>query len=329
MCVANLLQMLISVGKVTNCLRRGPWSAMSWKLPPLSTLRLFEAAARLSSFKIAAEDLHLTPSAVSHGVHALEAWLGAQLFTRTKRGISLTDAGTSYLPYVHDALAQISDGAARVAGRRLTGQLSISVCPTFAIRWLIPRLRTFRAKHPDIVVTVNTSQRCPEFPLNGVDVAIRLASAHRVNGTGFRLTRESLIPVLSPRLLNAAREIPLLEVLRTFPLIHVTTSSEDWAYWVEGAGIRDAVPLERGLHFDTIQLALEAAIQGLGLAIGRHPLADRDIASGTLTALNAPLVASTASYWLVGAELTFERPEEKFFRRWLTEEVQRDGTEDR
>jgi DNA-binding transcriptional LysR family regulator len=147
---------------------------MAFRLPPLSTLRIFEAAGRLLSFREAAEQLHVTPSAISHGIQLLEDWLGVALFVRGSRGLTLTEAGNAYYPYVSEALSLLVRGTDGIPGRAPRNALSISSAPTFAHSWLIPRLDDFRARHPDISIVIDTEHRHVEFPLDGVDLAIRM-----------------------------------------------------------------------------------------------------------------------------------------------------------
>ncbi|MGE0748030.1 MAG: LysR substrate-binding domain-containing protein [Rhodospirillales bacterium] len=293
---------------------------MAYKLPPLSALRLFEAAGRHLSFKAAAAELNLTPSAVSHGIQTLEDWLGAPLFHRGARGLALTPAGAAYLPEVAAALARLAQATAAVPGRKATGVLSISVAPTFASRWLVPRLAGFTALYPDIAVTIDTERRQVELPVAGCDLAIRIGAGRRGAGTWARLVRESLMPVCAPGAME--RHGPALLDGGLLPLIHVTTVSEEWAAWYARAG-RAPPALDGGLRFDTVHLALEAAAQGLGIALGRVPLVDGDLDGGRLVALG-PAVPGSLSYWLVGAEAAFERPEIRLFRRWLLDAA-RDG----
>src|SRR5262249_11426792 len=296
---------------------------MSPRLPPLNGLRLFEAAARQGSFKRAAEELHVTPSAVSHAVQALEEWLGSELFHRGARGLTLTPAGSQFAASVGAAIALIAAATERLPGRRATGMLSVSSAPTFATRWLLPRLPRFAEQYPDIQVSIDTSLRHVELPLDGIDLAIRMAREAKPNGTWIRLIAESLVPVCSPSV-RARLGDRLLEIFSDVPLIHVTSVSENWAEWFRGAGI-DPPDLKRGLRVDTIQMSLEAAAQGLGIALGRKPLIDDALAQGDLVEAGGPVVPGAMSYWLVGAESTFERPEIKLFRSWLLSELDSQG----
>lgn len=290
---------------------------MAFRLPPLSSLRLFEAAARHQSFKRAAEELHITPSAVSHGVNGLEDWLGAELFHRGVRGLVLTPAGAAYAEAVTQALTIMALATERVPGRAPTGTLSVSSAPTFANRWLLPRLSRFRSAYPDIRVSIDTAHRQIEFPLDGKDLAIRLAPRETADKGWTHLVQEHLFPVCAPTVLASMQGE---DIFSRVPLIHVTSISEDWDAWFAAAGIRTP-GAESGLHVDTVQMAFEAAAQGLGIALGRSPLVDDDVAQGRLVRATGPVVASNLGYWLVGAEGSFDRPETKAFRRWLLGEL--------
>ena len=172
---------------------------MAFRLPPLSSLRVFEAAARHASFRKAAEELNLTASAVSHGVQTLESWLGVELFHRETRGLRLTGAGEVYAPLVNQALTVLAKATDQLPGRKATGTLSVSVAPTFAHRILLPRLEHFALQFPDIRVRIDTSQRLVDLTLDDFDVAIRFAPMKKPASNWTLLAKETLVPVCSPR----------------------------------------------------------------------------------------------------------------------------------
>lgn len=298
---------------------------MAYRLPPLSTLRVFEAAGRLLSFKAAAEELGITPSAVSHSIQTLEDWLGVPVFVRNNRSLSLSPAGVAYLPRVRDALVALSEATAAVPGRLGGDPLRISVAPTFALRWLLPRLPAFQQANPEVTVSIDTDQRVVEFPRDGFDLAIRMGRGGWASVRAERLVTERLIPVCTPAL---AARLRTPADLRSVPLLHVVSVREDWRAWAAARGV-DALDLRRGLRFDTVHLALDAALQGLGVAIGHKPLTDgtlagADRADGGLVEVLGPPVASESAYWLVTGNQGPLRPEAARFRDWLFDQLAAD-----
>jgi len=290
---------------------------MAFKLPPLNSLRVFEAAARHNSFRQAADELNITASAVSHGMQTLEDWLGVELFFRETRGLRLTPAGEAYLPLISDALAMLAKATEQLPGRKGTGKLVVSSAPTFANRLLLPRLADFTEKHPELQVTLNTSRRFVDLPLDAVDVAIRMATEAASAPYWTELMKEFLVPVCAPKVKAQLQKLDPSKLFGSTPLIHVTTISSGWADWFAKTGIAPPPNLDDGLRVDTVQMAFEAAIQGLGLALGRRPLVDDDLSAGRLVVAVDRTVPSGSSYWFVSAETNFEKPEVKLFRKWL------------
>lgn len=290
---------------------------MAYRLPPLSTLRLFEAAARLSSFKAAAEELHVTPSAVSHGVQSLEQWLGLRLFVRGTRTLTLTKDGTAFLPQVQQALSLLATAVESLPGRRARGRLSISAAPTFASRWLVTQLPRFQALHPEIQVAIDTQFRQVDFPRDGVDLAIRLGIGPWPGLDAMKLLDEVVVPVCAPEL---AQQIRRVEDLATTTLLRVASASHDWDRWFEAAGQPPVTP-KRTLVFDTIHMALDAAARGLGVVLGRHPLFHEELASGLLVPVLGPPRRFSTAYWLVTSPDYLRRPEVAAFRSWIKQVI--------
>jgi DNA-binding transcriptional LysR family regulator len=280
-------------------------------------MRLFEAAGRHLSFKAAAEDLCITPSAISHGVQTLEEWLGVELFIRGNRSLTLSDAGAAYLPQVQAALEMLSRASETVPGRRPTGRLAVSVPPTFGMRWLLPRLLRFNERHPRIEVTVDTSHRRVEFSRDGIDIAIRMGKGDWPGLHSTCLVRERLVPVCAPHL---APSIRTAADLCKSTLLHVTKASEDWAGWAALADV-DIADSTGGLRFDTIQMALEAAVGGFGIALGRMPLIEQDLTANRLVQILGPPRFCSTGYWLVMQRETVLQPEVNAFRNWINAEL--------
>jgi DNA-binding transcriptional LysR family regulator len=304
---------------------------MALRLPPLSALRLFEAAGRHASFKLAAEELHLTPSAVSHGIVSLENWLGIALFERGPRGLTLTEAARDYLPYVAEALTLIATGTQRLPSKRADRKIAISSAPAFASRVLLPNLQRFRARHPDIAIAIDTAHRQVGFPVDGVDLAIRMSRGPWPGLASTRLLGARLVPVCAPSYAaslaaanpnGGANGGPATIDLTRATLIHLSSATEDWSMWADAVGLT-GLDLSRGLIVDTVELAVEAAIAGLGVVMGRRPLIDRELADARLAAVSTRSVEAATAYWLVGAEAIQARPDIVAFKRWVVEEVER------
>lgn len=300
---------------------------MVFRLPPLSSLRVFEAAARHNSFRKAADELNLTASAISHGIQTLENWLGVELFHRGPRGLQLTDAGKRYAPMVNEALGVLAKATEQLPGRKATGTLSISSAPTFAHRILLPRLPLFSAQCPGLQITIDTSQRFVDLALDDVDIAIRFASIEKSEPDWTLLATETLTPVCSPAINKQFGGAEVATVLSLMPLIHVTAASTDWAHWFAESGLEVPSSISDGLRVDNIQMAFEAAIRGLGAVLGRSPLVDDDIASGRLVPLPGRTVPSGNGYWLITALTDFQKPEVKQFRQWLLSEFEDGGAQ--
>jgi len=274
---------------------------MAFRLPPLSSLRVFEAAARHNSFRKAADELNLTASAVSHGVQTLENWLGVELFYREARRLRLTSAGEIYAPLVNQALSVLAKATEQLPGRKATGTLSVSSAPTFANRSLLPCLENFATQFPDIRVTIDTSQRLVDLTLDDFDVAIRPGSTEKPAPNWTLLALETLMPVCSPAMKKDLGVSVAADLLSRAPLIHVTSVSADWNHWFRANGIEVPVSIDSGLRVDTVQMAFEAAIRGLGVVLRRRPLVDADITAGRLVPLVSQAIPSGSGYWLVAA----------------------------
>jgi LysR family transcriptional regulator, glycine cleavage system transcriptional activator len=293
---------------------------MALRLPPLTALRLFEAAGRHNSFKLAAAELAITPSAVSHGIRTLEDWLNVELFERNPGQLVLTPAGSDYLKFVADALAMIATGTQRLPRWRAERRVIVSCAPTFAARLLLPRLDRFRARHPEIGLTIDTSHRQVNLPVDGVDLAIRRGRTPWPGLSSLPFFAETLVPVCAPAYLETVLGADGEADLDAAALIHVSSVTEDWQAWMEATG-RPYREAGGALQIDTIHLAHEAAAAGLGIAIGRIPLCDRELAQGVLVRAASPAIVGATAYWLVGADAAETRPDIALFKDWLIEEM--------
>lgn len=301
---------------------------MGYRLPPLNTLRTFEAAARLLSFKAASEEVHVTPSAVSHAIQTLEDWLGVTLFVRDPKGLLLTQAGQSYQRYVSEAITLLARGTQGLPGFAPRNVLSISCAPTFASRWLIPNLKHFQEAYPKISVLIDTTHRRVAFPGDDVDIAIRRGEGPWPGLFTVPLAQETLFPVASPNYLDTCGPIETIDDLTRHTLLRVGSITEDWPSWFEQAASTPIIA-KNELRFDAIHLALDAAAHGLGVALGRSPLIDEDIAAGRLVKVMDPVISGATKHWLVCSLESSDWPEISNFRMWITERLQLATTESR
>ncbi|TXH80659.1 MAG: LysR family transcriptional regulator [Rhizobium sp.] len=295
--------------------------AMPLRLPPLPSLRQFEAAARHKSFTRAAEELGQTASAVSHAIDSLETWLGASLFSRTARGVVLTSAGQYFLPYVSEGLSTIALGTRRLPGRRTERHLVISATSTFAQRFLIPKLPLFRKRHPGIRLTIDTANRQMLFPLDGADMSVRYGAGVWPDARSELLFRERLIPVASPEYLASVTKRGSVD-WSAVTFLRLTSVEQDWSAWIDASGTRVMIGDE--LCFDTVHLVCEAAAMGLGMALGRLPIVSSQLDSGRLKAAAGQPVETDAGYWVVSPLGQEMRTAARAFREWLLEEVRDD-----
>jgi LysR family transcriptional regulator, glycine cleavage system transcriptional activator len=271
-------------------------------LPPLGTLRTFEAVARHLSFTMAATDLALTQSAVSHQIRALEDHLGARLFQRRHRGIEMTPEGQTFLEGVRAGLDSILFATERIRNQNRVGVLTVASPAAFAIWWLVPRLGRFAALHPDIEVRIATIDgREPDLLRDGIEVAIvkRSAKAAARNPLEMPLLSEVVFPVCSPSLLNGASSLRSPLDMAKYPLIECDAAeAEDsefgWPAWLARLGMNGAPPPRR-LRFSEFGPALSAAVDGLGIALGRSPMVDAELAAGRLVRPFPKRVAAKAS----------------------------------
>ncbi len=297
---------------------------MGRRLPPLNALRAFEAAARHLSFTKAAEELSITPSAISHQIRGLEAHLGVRLFRRAGRSLMLTDEGQSYLPALRDAFDAIHAATSRLAVRKAAGPLTVSLLSSFAVRWLIPRLRRFQASQPEIEVRLSTAARPVDFRREDIDCAIRHGRGQWPGLTADLLLAEDLFPVCSPKLLEGRHPLKAPRDLVHHSLFHIAMRRDDWQVWLNAVGIADIDP-ERGPVFETSDLALRAAAEGLGVAIASSALVEDDLEKGRLVAPFDVRLPTNSGYYFVVPEDRREQPKIAAFRAWLLEEVQRDA----
>jgi LysR family transcriptional regulator, glycine cleavage system transcriptional activator len=291
-------------------------------LPPLNAMHAFEAAARQLSFTRAAAELHVTQAAVSHQVKALEEHLGVKLFRRLPRRLLLTDEGQSYARALGDAFSRLAEATARLHARDARRLLTVSVIPSFAARWLVPRLGRFRELHPDIDVRVAPTAALADFARDDVDVGIRFGPARRFPGLRVDLVLgDEMFPVCSPRLRRGPRALRDPDDLRHHTLLH-DEGHEQWRAWLAAAGLR-GLDAGRGPIFTDASMLLQAAAEGQGVAIARRVLAEDELHRGRLVRPFPLALPTERAYWLVSPRATAEQPKIRAFRDWLLAEAGR------
>lgn len=292
---------------------------MKRRLPSLNALKAFEASARHESFTRAAGELFVTQGAISQQVKALEDELGVKLFQREHQKLALTDAGRNYLGVVRDAFDRLATGTERLLQRQSAGLLNVSTSPNFAAKWLVHRLGRFSEAHPEIDLRISASMQHVDFAREEVDLAVRHGDGRWPGLHVTRLCVEELFPVCSPGLLRGSKPLAKPADLRRHSLLHAN-DAKHWSMWLDRARV-SGVDVDRGVVFSQASMAIDAAIQGQGVAMARTALAAWDLLEGRLVrpfplALEAPF-----ALWIVCPKATAELPKIATFRQWLLEEA--------
>ena len=297
---------------------------MTGRLPPLGGLRAFEAAARHLSFVKAADELHVTPAAVSHQVKTLEQQLGVELFKRLARGLLMTDAGRAMLPELARGFEHFGRAVRGAVAGEVAGELRITVIPSFAQLWLLPRLDRFLASYPEIQITVMGAAQVVDLRHADIDMGIRYGSGRYPGLWSRRLFSEVTFPVCAPSLLDGPPPLRRPEDLRRHRLLHdwnltLAETWLSWEAWLGHLGLHDVDP-RAGLKLSDTVMLMEAAVRGLGVAIGRTSLAGEHIAAGRLVRPFAVTRPADYAYFAVCTEGSETRPRLRAFIDWLVAE---------
>ena len=295
------------------------------RLPPLNALRAFEAAARHLSFSRAADELSVTPGAVSQQIKALEDFVGAPVFRREKKGLLLTDAAQQSLPALRDAFRLLEEASGRLTAGRDGGKLAISVAPSLASKWLVPRLDSFHAAHPDIDVWINADMSVVDFAVDDVDLAIRYGAGRYPGLAVDLLMNETIVPVCSPALLKGEHALHEPEDLDGVTLLHDGSPDNDetcptWSMWLKAAGVQ-GVDGTRGPVFNQSSLVIEAAVAGRGVALAKSALAESDLAAGRLVVAFDVATPIAFAYHLVRPPAHDSNPAVRAFMDWVKGEA--------
>jgi LysR family glycine cleavage system transcriptional activator len=294
-------------------------------LPPLSALRAFEAAARLTSFSKAADELNVTPAAISHQIHALEQDLGVRLFNRLNRSVELTASARVLLPGLSDAFAGIQASVRRLRAHNDTGTLTVTASPSFAAKWLVVRLNRFQERWPDVDVRISATDNVIDLTAGDFDIAIRYGSGRYPGLEVEPLLKNEVFPACSQRLLENGPPLRTPDDLRRHALIHDQAVDRDplapsWPMWLKAAGVTSFSGTS-GITFSASYLALDAAIAGHGVVLATSTIAAADLAAGRLVRLFSLALPDLFAYYIVTAPGALERAKVKAFRNWLRQEA--------
>jgi LysR family transcriptional regulator, glycine cleavage system transcriptional activator len=312
---------------------------MGTDLPPLNALRAFEAAARYLSFKKAAGELHVSPTAVSHQIRTLEKYLQVRLFRRLHSALELTEEAQAVVPKLREGFRYLAEAVEALRSKEGVRILSIAAPPAFVTKWLVPRLQRFVARHPDIEVRIGATMHAVDGrhaeteavaePADtrdgGSDLEIRFGTGRYAGCRVDKLFSVNVIPVCSPRLLQGEHALQSPEDLRHHTLLHddalrLNDDQAEWAVWLNRAGVTNS-DATRGPHLSHAALALDAAADGLGIALTIEPLAAPDLATGRLVAPFDLKVALSSAYFVVCQEARANQPHIAAFREWLLAEA--------
>lgn len=307
---------------------------MAKPLPPLNALRAFEAAARHLSFRQAAEELHVTPAAISHQIKALESYLGIRLFHRLNKGLALTDPALAGLPSLKRGFSSLAEAAHLMLGDDGLPDLAVEAAPSFATKWLVPRLPRFAKQCPDIELRIAASLDLVDgsaassdvrghFRDGEMDVAIRFGHGNYPGCRVDQLFDVTVVPLCSPALMVGEHSLSSAENLAHQTLLHDDTPYEDhpnWAAWLKAAGV-SGVSTKRGLHFNQVSMALQAAIDGQGVVLSLDALAVDDVQAGRLIAPFSFHLPVNSAYYLISLRESANIARIEAFRDWLLLEV--------
>jgi LysR family glycine cleavage system transcriptional activator len=304
---------------------------MNRRLPPLNSLRAFEAAARNLSFKKAAAELHVTPAAVSQQIRTLEEFVGADLFRRLTRSLKLTEAGEAALPSIRDGFDKLAEGAEAMRANLGGAVITVSVAPSIGAKWLVPRLDRFRAQFPDYDVRIDATDDLVTFSGDGIDVALRYGRGSYGSLRSDCVMSEVAFPVCSPELLRRDAPLRRPEDLRQHTLLHVQwrmeqESAPNWRMWLRAAGVGDIDP-NRGPRFSVESMAVESAIAGHGVALVSGALVEGDLVAGRLVRPFPQSVSEATAfcYYVVYPEAKASDPKVMAFRDWVIGEAAQDS----
>lgn len=298
-------------------------------LPPLKAVWYFESAARHLNFSKAADELNVTHSAISHQIRALEEWVGQPLFERGARGLRLTESGQQFLPPIRAAFQQLIQAGQAVRLTAHGGALTVSVLPSMASKWLVPRLADFRNRHPDIDVRISATAQLENIGRGDIDIGLRYGRGNWSDLDSELLLHDDLFPICSPSLLTGSKPLREPRDIANFPLLSDSdwrpAEYEFWPKWFELAGIGE-LSFKPGMTFTASNLMIDAVIAGLGVGLANTMLAGADLAAGRLAKPFDLSLKLETGYFLVYWPGALKRPRVKAFRDWALEQVAASGS---
>jgi LysR family transcriptional regulator, glycine cleavage system transcriptional activator len=295
------------------------------RLPPLNSLRAFEAAARHLSFTRAADELNVTPAAVSHQVKALEEMTGAPLFKRLTRALVLNERGQMALATLTEGFDLLAEGAELLRVHKEMDVLTVTTAPSFAAKWLVPRLDKFQELNPDIKVRIDATMELVDLRRDGIDVAIRYGSGDYPGHVSERLFEEEMFPVCSPELMTGPHPLKEPQDIVHHTLLHAgyalnNPAYPDWRMWLKSAGVNN-VDWRKGPEFSLENMAVQSAIAGHGIALVNTSIVRDDLASGTLVRPFSLAIPTLFSYFLVIPSGDINLLAVSAFRQWILDSV--------
>lgn len=294
------------------------------KLPPLKSLQAFEAAGRHLSFTAAARELNVTPGAISQQMRMLEEFLEVRLFKRLNRAIVLTDAGQLFLPLISKGFDNFGEAVALLRNNRSDGPLTISAAASFISNWLIPRLGRFKARHPEIDVRIDTSNRLVDFMHEDIDLGIRFGNGYYPELQTVFLFSYDLIPVCAPELMQRDKGLEKISDLNNHTLLHsdygnLDAAFPDWEMWLKVVGADD-VDIGHGIYFSQADQLFQAALDGQGVALIANVMVERALAEGRLVQPFSASLPVKMSYHFVTSPAKARIAKVRAFREWILEE---------
>ena len=288
---------------------------MARRLPPLNSLKCFEAAGRLLSFTAAANELNVTQAAISHQIKVIEEYLGMALFDRYPRRLSLTDQGKTLLPEVTEAFDRVSQAVAAINREQYSNVLSVRLAPSFAAKWLSPRLKYFWLQYPEIDLRLFHTHGAVDFEREEIDIAVTYGKGDWSGVVVDKLLSLDFFPVCAPSFLHNDKPLNDIGNLRYYALLH-DANYECWRDWLKLAGIDD-IDADRGTVIDDTNVLIQAAIDGQGVALGSTTFVEDLLESGRLVKPFDINLVNEFAYYVVYPESHIKNPAVRAFKDWL------------